>query len=114
MYRPAPSQPIGTVILSHIHAVKRVRVATTVDAHRVTALRLLGAPSSEIVDRALAALIDQLETAHEREVLTALPYEDDSDLAWEAAADQSLPYEADVPADVVRLAKQRRSKQGRQ
>ncbi len=98
-----------------IHAMNRVRVSTTVDAHKwATARRLLGAPSSQIVDRALTALIDQLETAHERAVLTASPYEDDPDLAWQAPLGRSLPYEGEVPADVVRLAKQRRSKQGKE
>ena len=94
--------------------MNRVRVSTTVDAHKwATARRLLDAPSSQIVDRALAALIDQLESTHEREVLTAFPYEDDPDLAWAAPTGPSLPYDADVPAEVVRLAKQRRSRQSK-
>lgn len=91
----------------------RVRVSTTVDAHNwETVRRLLDAPSSQIVDRALAALIDQLETAHEHAVLREMPYEDDPDLAWDAPTPPALPYEGDVPAEVLRLAKRRRAPQG--
>ncbi len=89
--------------------MSRVRVSTTVDAHRwATVRRLLDASSSQIVDRALAALIDQLEADHEQAVLTALPYEDDPDLAWVAPGGPSLPYDGDVPSEVLRLAEQRR------
>ena len=93
----------------------RVRVSTTVDAHNwQTARRLLDAPSSQIVDRALAALIDQLETARERAALAESPYEDDPDVAWDAPPAPALAYEGDVPLDVLRLAKQRRSRRGKE
>jgi len=98
-----------------MHGMKRVRVSTTVDAHRwATARRLLDAPSSQIVDQALAALIEQLESTRERAILKAQPYEDDPDLAWEAPRGISLAYEADVPPDVLRLAEQRRARRPRQ
>jgi len=92
--------------------MKRVRVSTTVDAHNWETVRgLLDVPSSQIVDRALAALIDQLETAHERAILAASPYEDDPDVAWDAPHAPALAYDGDVPPDVLRLAKQRRSRE---
>jgi hypothetical protein len=94
-----------------IYAMTRVRVSTTVDAQRwATAQRLVGAPSSQILDRALAALIGQLEGAHEREVLTAQPYHEDPELAWEMSPGAGLAYDADVPPDVLELARQRRAR----
>ena len=91
--------------------MKRVRVSTTVDAHNwETVRRLLNAPSSQIVDQALSALIDRLEAARERAALADAPYEEDPDLAWQAPSAPTLAYEGDVPPDVVRLAKQRRSR----
>ncbi|MGH8885913.1 MAG: hypothetical protein ACRDYX_12205 [Egibacteraceae bacterium] len=87
----------------------RVRISTTVDAQRwAAARRLLGTSNSQIVDRALAVLIEQLEAEQERAALAALPYEDDADLAWEAPEGPDLPYDGEVPADVLRLAEQRR------
>ncbi|MGH8902019.1 MAG: hypothetical protein ACRDYA_10135 [Egibacteraceae bacterium] len=87
----------------------RVRISTTVDAQRwATARRLLGGSNSQIVDRALAVLVDQLEAEQERAALAALPYEDDADLTWEAPPGPDLPYDGEVPADVLRLAEQRR------
>lgn len=73
-----------------------------------TARRLLGGSNSQVVDRALAVLIEQLEAEQERAALAALPYEDDADLAWEAPPGPDLPYDGEVPADVLRLAEQRR------
>lgn len=87
----------------------RVRISTTVDAQCwATARRLLGGSNSQIVDRALVALIEQLEAEQERAALAALPYENDADLAWEAPPGPDLPYDGEVPADVLRLAEQRR------
>lgn len=92
----------------------RMRISTTVDAQRLaTARQLLGTSDSQIVDRALAALIEQLEAHAEQAALTAHPYEDDPDLAWDAPPGPDLPYEAEVPSDVLRLAAQRRRRQGR-
>lgn len=86
----------------------RARVSTTVDA---TALRrardLLPGPASRVLDRALLALIEQLEEEEERAALLAFPYEDDGDLAWQAPPGPDLPYDGDVPEDVLRLARRR-------
>ena len=72
--------------------------------------RLLDAPSSQIIDQALAALIDRVETARELAALAALPYEDDADLSWDAPAVPGLAYEGQVPPEVQRLARQRRER----
>jgi len=60
------------------------------------------------LDRALLALIEDLEEDRELTALAALPYEDDPDLAWEAPPGPDLPYDGEVPEDVVQLALQRR------
>jgi len=60
------------------------------------------------VDTALAALIEKVEGEQEREALASLPYEEDPDLAWEAPPGPPLPYAADVPDEVLRLAERRR------
>ena len=87
----------------------RVRISTTVDGARLAAARSkLQTSDSEIVDRALAALLDQLDAAQERAVLEAMPYDEDPDLAWTAPSGPSLPYDGDVPAEVERLAASRR------
>lgn len=51
----------------------------------------------------------ELEGRHEREVLVAQPYEDDPDLAWESDPGPSLPYDGEVPAEVLRMAERRAS-----
>jgi hypothetical protein len=87
----------------------RVRISTTVDGARLAAARdKLQASDSEIVDRALAALLDQIDAAQERAVLEAMPYDEDPELAWEAPTGPSLPYDGEVPAAVLRLAASRR------
>ncbi len=89
--------------------MKRVRISTTVDRERLAACRrLLGVPDSQLVDRALEALVAELEGERELAALAARPYEDDPDLAWEAPPGPDLPYDGDVPKDVVRLAARRR------
>ena len=88
----------------------RVRISSTVGSRQWdTARRLLPTPSCQILDRALAALIDRLETDHERAVLSASPYDDDADLVWHASTSRGLPYDGPVPPDVVRLAEQRQA-----
>ncbi len=87
----------------------RARISTTVDAQRLaTARLLLGTTDSQILDRALGALIEQLEGEHELAALAAMPYEDDPDLAWPVAPGPDLPYDGQVPAEVLRLASKRR------
>ena len=90
--------------------MSRVRISTTVDGDRLARLRALRHVSdSQLVDEAFAALLEALETQQELEALEAQPFEDDDDLAWEAPPGPSLPYEGHVPADVVELARRRRS-----
>ena len=72
---------------------------------------MLGAPDSKILDRALKALIDQVEGARELAALAARPYEDDPELSWAPAPGGDLPYDGEVPAEVVRMAAQRRHRQ---
>ena len=72
------------------------------------------APGSQVVDRALAALIDQLEGEHERAVLVTHPYEADEELRWEAPPGPDLPYDGEVPTDVRDQAGRRRVKRPRQ
>jgi hypothetical protein len=69
---------------------------------------MLGTNDSQILDRALAALIEQLEGEQELAALAALPYEDDPDLAWPVVPGPDLPYDGEVPAEVLRLAAKRR------
>jgi hypothetical protein len=89
--------------------MSRVRVSTTVDAQQLATVRqMLGTSDSQILDRALAALIEQLETEQELAALAALPYEDDPDLAWPLVPGPDLPYDGEVPAEVLRLAAKRR------
>lgn len=70
--------------------------------------RLLGAPDSRILDRALKALIDEVEEVQELAALAAQPYEDDPDVSWAPVPGADLPYDGDVPAEVLRMAAQRR------
>jgi len=87
----------------------RVRISTTVDAQQLTTVRrMLNAPDSHILDRALKVLIDDVEQAQELAALEALPYEDDPDLSWAPVPGADLPYDGEVPADVLRMAAQRR------
>lgn len=87
----------------------RVRISTTVDGSRLEAARrLLAVGDSALLDRALAALVDELEAEHERQVLDAMPYEEDPDLSWRPLAGSGLPYDGEVPEDVERLAAARR------
>ena len=65
-------------------------------------------PDSEVVDRALAALIAEIEAERDLAALEAAPYDTDPDLAWEAPPGPDLPYEGRVPRAVLRLADRRR------
>lgn len=87
----------------------RVRISTTVDGQQLAAARrLLPGTDSRLIDRALAALVEQLEAGREREALASQPYGDDPDLTWEAPPGPDLPYDGDIPEDVVKLAQRRR------
>ncbi len=87
----------------------RTRISTTVDARRLDDVRRrLGVPDSEIVDRALAVLVEQLDALHEQVALEEQPYEADPDLAWDAPPGPDLPYDGQVPAEVLELAAARR------
>lgn len=89
----------------------RVRISTTVDAQRLATVRqMLGASDSQILDRALVALIEQLEAEQELAALAALPYEDDPDIAWPVVPGPDLPYDGGVPAEVLRMAAKRRQR----
>jgi hypothetical protein len=89
----------------------RVRVSTTVDAHTLEAARrLFPGSDSTLMDRALALLVRHLEAERERAILSARPYEDDPALTWEAPSGPDLPYDGDIPADVLELARQRRAR----
>lgn len=89
--------------------MNRARVSTTLDAARLArARRLSGLRDSKLLDRALAALIEQLERESEIAALDRHPYDEDPELSsWEAPP-VPLPYDGDVPDEVVRLAEQRR------
>ena len=96
------------VLNATLYAMKRVRISTTVDGERLKQCRrLLGISDSRLVDRALAALLQEIEAGQEA-ALENYPYEEDPDLSWEAPPGPPLPYDGDVPAEVVDLAKRRR------
>lgn len=65
---------------------------------------MLGATDSQIMDRALETLVKDLEERAEVAALEAHPYEDDPDLAWETPAGPDLPYDGEVPQEVIELA----------
>lgn len=90
----------------------RIRISTTVDAARLDACRRLlrRTPDSRLVDRALEALIHELEAEAELRALAAHPYEHDPDLAWQVSEGPPLPYDGDVPAEVLERARRRRTK----
>ncbi len=87
----------------------RVRISTTVDAERLARVRrLLQESDSRLVDRALVALLEDLERQREQEVLRQHPYDGDPDLSWHAQPSPALPYDGEIPAEVLELAEQRR------
>jgi hypothetical protein len=88
-----------------------MRLSTTVDREKLAACRrLLGVSDSELVDRALQALVNELEAERELAALESHPLPDDAAFAWEASLNSDLPYEGDVPEDVIRLAAKRRGR----
>ncbi|MGH3939227.1 MAG: hypothetical protein ACRDTG_11440 [Pseudonocardiaceae bacterium] len=92
--------------------MKRVRISATVDGERLeVAARLAGETGSQLLDRALTALIEQLESDRELAALTNHPYDEDPELAWEAPPGPDLPYDGAVPDDILELAQARRRSQ---
>lgn len=76
-------------------------MSTTVDATALQRARdLLPGPDSQVLDRALRALIEHLEGERDRAALIAQPYDEDVDLAWQAPPGPDLPYEGDVPEEL--------------
>jgi hypothetical protein len=91
--------------------MNRARLSTTVDAASLGRAReLMPGSDSRLVDRALGALIEQLEAERELAALASHPYEKDPDLAWEAPAGPDLPYEGEAPKEVLDLARRRRQR----
>jgi hypothetical protein len=90
----------------------RVRISTTVDAKALDeARRLVNGRDGQMLDAAMRALIEKLATEAESKALDSWPYASDLDLRMpDALADDrdALPYDGDVPADVVALARHRR------
>lgn len=96
-----------------IHGMSRVRISTTVDRDRLHACRALVAlPDSQLIDQALDALATAVLTRQEIDALAAQPYDDDPDLAWLAPPAPDLPYDGEIPAEVLALAKARRRRAG--
>lgn len=69
---------------------------------------MTGARDSALLDAALGALLEHLVAERDGDALRAQPYDDDPDLAWSAPPAPALPYDGDVPAEVMALAKARR------
>lgn len=97
--------------------MNRVRVSTTVDSEKLKqAEALVGAPRSALFDAALAALIEKRLDAQEIAALSANPYQRDSELFLpksEIDWDVELPYDGEIPPNVVALAKRRRRAKAR-
>jgi len=89
--------------------MSRVRISTTVESEQLEQCRsLLPVPDSELIDRALEALLHALEGEAERRALAEQPYEADPELSWEVPPPRGLAYEGQVPKDVLELAARRR------
>lgn len=93
----------------------RSRISTTVDGVRLAHARALFAGrDAEMLDRALAALIDEIETAREIAALKENPYDSDPMLNIPLMPfPDDLPYDGEVPPDVIALAEKRRAERTR-
>lgn len=87
----------------------RTRISTTVDHERLaTARSQTGLQDSELIDLALAALLEQSERDAEDRALTNQPYELDPDMnslppGWPPLSPPLDTYDEPVPADVIAL-----------
>ncbi len=92
--------------------MSRVRISTTVDEERLgRARRLRSGRDSELLEAALAALIEREEQRLELDALRLAPYEADGDLSFPGPGidwDQEFPYDGSIPDEVVELARRRR------
>lgn len=89
--------------------MNRVRISATVDADDLErARKLTGARDSQLLDEALRLLVRERRAEQERAALTAQPYDTDPDLAWHAPPGPALPYDGEVPPEVLALARARR------
>ncbi len=94
--------------------MNRVRISTSVDGDALEACRRqLRTSDSKLIDRALAALLEALESEREQAALDSMPYDEDPDLSWTAPVGPDLPYDGDVPPDVQRLAAARRRRRAK-
>lgn len=91
----------------------REQISTVVDADRLARARRFGLGSDgELIDAALAALIDREEQRREITALEHSPYEADADLRLDDPGidwDQVLPNDGGIPANVIELARRRRA-----
>ena len=88
----------------------RVRISTTVDQERLNEARARsGDRDSELMDRALAALLDALDAEAELRALEVAPYALDPELAMPDAGAGADDYDGVVPSNIMRLAKRRRA-----
>jgi hypothetical protein len=90
----------------------RMRISTTVDGHQLTKARaLFSGRDAELLDRALGALIDEIETEREIAALRASPYDRDPMLDLPLIPLPSeLSYDGEVPPHVLALAIERRAR----
>lgn len=96
----------------------RTRISTTVDQERLTTARAqTGLADSELIDLALAALLEQSEREAEDRVLGERPLDLYSDLAseldnlptgWPTPSPSLDPYDGEVPVDVLAMFTSRR------
>lgn len=69
-----------------------------------------GTRDAEMMDRALEAFIERMRAEHELRILAEFPYGDDPNLAMGIAPPMpDLPYDGEIPPDVLELAKRRRA-----
>ncbi len=71
---------------------------------------MLQTSDSKLVDRALAALVEEMEERQELHALEAQPYKMTRTWLGSLSRVRICPYDGDVPAEVARLAARRRSR----